>query len=128
MKDRGKNTEDQKDIELHLKAVLGKATPAELDALLSSFVYASDRKSLLETLHTYREFAKAKPQEHLPDLALVLKTVGDLYRQNQQRNQAADAYIEALGIYGKLAQPNPQAYEQNVVLTRDALNNLHRQA
>jgi tetratricopeptide (TPR) repeat protein len=128
MKDTGKKTEDEKDIELHLKAVLGKASPAELGALLSSFVYASDRKSLLETLHTYREFAKAKPQEHLPDLALVLKTVGELYRQNQQRNQAADAYIEALSIYGKLAQSNPQAYEQNVVLTRDALNKLYRPA
>jgi tetratricopeptide (TPR) repeat protein len=118
----------EKEVESNLKAVLGKASHSELNALLSSFVYASDQKRLLETLHTYRELAKAKPNEHLPDLALTLNALGELYRQGQQRNQAVRAYAKALGIYRTLAKTNPEAYEQDFIHTRDALDKLHFQA
>jgi tetratricopeptide (TPR) repeat protein len=122
------NTEGEKDIELHLQAILGKASHSEVDALLSSFIYASDRKSLLETLHAYRELAKTKPHEHLPDLALTLNGLGELHRQNQRLNQSADAYIESLRIYRTLAKTNPQSYGPNVIKTVDTLKNLHREA
>ncbi|MCU1250423.1 MAG: hypothetical protein JWQ49_3452 [Edaphobacter sp.] len=128
IKEIGNNAEGERDIELHLKAVLGKISYSELDALLSSFVYASDRKSLLETLYTYRELARIKPQENLRDLALTLNALGELYRQNQQLNQSADAYKETLRIYRTLAKTNPQSYGQNVIKTLDTLKNLHREA
>jgi tetratricopeptide (TPR) repeat protein len=118
----------QTEVEDHLKAVLGKASLSELDALLTSFVDTSDQKRLFETLHAYRELAKQKPEEHRPALALALNAAGELSRKNQQRDQAAGAYKEALGIYRTLAKTDPKAYEPNVIRARDALDKLRRRA
>jgi hypothetical protein len=89
MKETGRNAEQEKDLESHLKPVLENANKSEvqanahkseMQAVLYSFVDAADLKNLLATLQMCRELAKASPQEHLPDVALTLKALGDRYR------------------------------------------------
>jgi hypothetical protein len=91
MKETGRNAEQEKDLESHLKPVLENANKSEvqanahkseMQAVLSSFVDAADLKSLLATLQMCRELAKASPQEHLPDVGLTLNALGDRYLTN----------------------------------------------
>jgi tetratricopeptide (TPR) repeat protein len=74
-----------------------------------------------EALDTYRKLAQANPQAYLPDVAMTLNNLGNLYRDTQRLQEGEQAYREALDTYRKLAQANPQAYLSYVAMT---LNNL----
>ena len=57
----------------------------------------------------------------MPDVAITLNNLAILYSATQRLSDSEQAYQEALGMYRKLAQANPQAYLPDVAIT---LNNL----
>lgn len=51
-----------------------------------------------------------------------------LYQNTQRHSQAEKAYGEALSIYRRLAQKNPDSFERNVAATLNNLAYLHGNA
>ncbi|MBS0163134.1 MAG: tetratricopeptide repeat protein, partial [Nitrospira sp.] len=63
----------------------------------------------------------ANPETYLPDVAMTLINLGNLYHNQNDVAAAQAAYDEALGICRRLADTNPDTYLPDVALT---LNNL----
>ncbi|MBP6812036.1 MAG: tetratricopeptide repeat protein [Saprospiraceae bacterium] len=74
-----------------------------------------------EALQIYRQLAQQNPQTYLPDVAMTLNNLANLYSDRNEFSQAQPLYEEALQIYRQLAQQNPQTYLPDVAMT---LNNL----
>jgi tetratricopeptide (TPR) repeat protein len=57
--------------------------------------------------------------------ATALNNLGLLYRATQRMNQAEEAFAEALAVYRKLAQANPDAWLPDIAATLNNLANLY---
>jgi len=59
------------------------------------------------------------------DRGVVLGTLGNLYRNLRKFDEAENAYADALKIYKKLAEENPDAYLPDLAMTQNNLGNLY---
>jgi tetratricopeptide (TPR) repeat protein len=73
-----------------------------------------------------RVLSKSNPAAHLPDLALALNNLGNLYATTQRLKESEAAYEEALGIRRQLAKANPAADLPDVAATLNNLGILYR--
>lgn len=78
-----------------------------------------------EVLKIHRKLAKENPNEHLPDIAMILNNLANIHFYTNEYPKALDEYKEALEIRQKLAEKNPKAYLTNVATTLNNLAGLH---
>src|SRR4029450_5148453 len=86
--------------------------------------YATAQMVYQEVLATFRQLAQANPPAYLPNVAMALNNLGNLYSDTQRLSEAEQAYQEALTIRRQLAQANPPAYLPNVATTLTNLGTL----
>src|SRR5260370_18780154 len=60
-----------------------------------------------EALEIRRPLAKNNPRAYLPDLAITLASLGDLYLEIQNLNQAERALKKASGIFPEVTVDDP---------------------
>ncbi|MEZ4632650.1 MAG: tetratricopeptide repeat protein [Deinococcales bacterium] len=68
-----------------------------------------------------RKLAQSNPDAFLPDLAISLNNLGNMYSDLGQRSEALKATERAVAIREKLAQSNPDAFLPDLAMS---LNNL----
>ena len=78
-----------------------------------------------ESLAIHRRLAGANPDTYLPDVAMTLNNLGNLYRDRHDVAAAQAAYDEAFHIYRRLAAANPDTYLPKVATTLNNLGNLY---
>lgn len=67
-----------------------------------------------------------KPEAYLPDVAMTLNNLANLYKETQRLREAEESYRESLSTYRKLAELNPEAYLPDVARTLNNLGSLYR--
>ena len=78
-----------------------------------------------ESLATYRNLASTTPSTYLPDVALTLNNLVDLYTDTHRFDEAEKAVTESLDIRRGLAAANPEVYLPDVAETLNSLAALY---
>jgi len=81
----------------------------------------------LLVLIRYRALA-ARDSAYLPDVAMTLNSLGGLYSDTRQLEEAGQAHEEALRKYRKLAETNPAEYLPDVAMTLNVLGSVYQDA
>ena len=69
--------------------------------------------------------AETHPDQVLPDLALTLIDLGDLYASQNKFEEAEKKYLEGLKISKQLAEQYPEVYLYNVAIIQNCLGTIY---
>jgi tetratricopeptide (TPR) repeat protein/cellulose biosynthesis protein BcsQ len=76
-----------------------------------------------EAVAVYRELAAARPDAHLPELAMSLNNLGNRLSDLGRREDALAATEEALTVYRELAAARPDAFKPDLATSLNNLGN-----
>ncbi len=79
----------------------------------------------LEALKIKKKLAEQYPDQVLPDLALTLIDLGDLYASQNKFEEAEPMYSEGLKISKQLADKYPEIYLYNVAIIQNTLGTVY---
>ncbi|MEM9931282.1 MAG: tetratricopeptide repeat protein, partial [Bacteroidota bacterium] len=106
----------------YVYAVEGDST--HVDNLWELAYFCSELNQQKRAVAFYRQALRHHQQESTK--ATLLNNLGNQLKNNNQYPQSELAYLEALGIRKRLAQPNPERYEPDVAATQNNLGIMYR--
>ena len=113
------------------EAIYRKATNAVPESFEACFSYAFFSQKLNHYEHARpiyeRALALARLSGSQADVAITLNNLGILYRDQNQMEDARQAYEEALKTYQVLAKKNPDRYQRDVERMQRMLKELTAQ-
>ena len=111
------------------EAIYGEAMTADPDSFNASFAYAFFSQELNrqgKALVAYQRCVElARHRGNKADMATTLNNLGALHRDQNRKDEARQAFEEALKTYRELAKTNPQTYLPYVARTLNNLGVLH---